>query len=130
MMTAAAPSLPPLGDCSSLLEGKTNLRSFAPVSVYCYQLDSSHPNVAAAYGDCELYYASSPTYPGLVRFCRWVDGGSAAAKCQRDDASAVYCLSMPPAVPRPLPPPAPLQPPNPPMPPPPPIPVFISTPLD
>ena len=32
-------------------------------------LDSSHPEVAAAYGACEDYYVTDAKFPGQLRLC-------------------------------------------------------------
>ena len=53
-------------------EGRTNLLSL-PEEVWCFMLDSSHPDIVAAYGDCEDYFATSDDEPGAVKMC-YLDG--------------------------------------------------------
>jgi len=67
----------------------------------CYQLDSSHSIIAAAYLDCEQYYMSVPQHPGAVKLCYW-DG---AGQCR--PSARFACLNVPPATPSPPQPPPP-----------------------
>lgn len=62
---------------------RTNLYSLRPDVVWCFMLDSSHPEVQARYGRCEDYYAPSHTYPGIHWFCQSVMTAT-GAKCKAE----------------------------------------------
>ena len=107
MATAPSPPQPPAVpvDCG-LLANRTNLLSLRPEVVWCYNLDQ--PEYIALYGDCESYYSTSLTYPGVRRLCTWVDGRCVAGNPRK--TLALSCEGPPPAVPRPSPPPPTLPP--------------------
>ena len=67
------------------LASRTNLASLSydASPVWCFQLDSSHPEVAAAIGGtCEDHYTTMQLAPGLVKLCVLVGG-----KCKSGGAA-------------------------------------------
>ena len=78
-----------LSDFAALTAGRTNLNTLP--DVWCFQLDSSHPTIAATYGDCEGYYATDVKFPGGVNLCAASAskrGPSSGAGVHTDDASS------------------------------------------
>ena len=116
----AAPSQPTAVPCPELA-GRTNLRDL-PEEIWCYMLDSSHPDIEARYGSCENFYWHVLEVAGGVRLCTTV-----GSRCRGGPLQ--HCLEAPPALPSPAVPPSlpplctpqtpPLLPPLPPPPPPP-----------
>ena len=79
---AAGQSTPSCGD----LAGRTDL---LPTGNWCYQLDSSHPDVLAAVGgSCTDYYVSSTNTPNGVKLC-YLDGDT----CKSSEM--IVCASPP-----------------------------------
>ena len=54
--------------CASLA-GRSNL---IPLGYWCFQLDSSHPDIAASAPPCEQAYITSDTLQGGHMLC-WLD---------------------------------------------------------
>lgn len=69
------------------IDGRVDLRTL-PGSVWCYQLDDSHPEVAAKHLSCEYYYSTGPT-AAQVRRCTWDSGKN---KCRA--SSPVTCTAQ------------------------------------
>ena len=89
------------------LNGRTNLWTVTSVAqpVYCYQLDGSHPAIAAQLGACENYYQTHLLFPGITWPCVY---DAASDRCQQSSAW-LHCENAPPAHPFPALPPAPPQ---------------------
>ena len=99
------------------LAGLTNLAtvSYAGAEVWCYMLDSSHPDVLATIGGtCGDYYVTSANTPGGNYQCVF---DTADNKCK--GGTVFICANTPPLPPSPSPPPPPKPPPPPPPSPPP-----------
>ena len=81
--------------------GRTNLKSITSEEVWCYMLDSSHPDVLARHGACEDYFYTDDKHPGKVNYCTMTDGMCKPSETWTTVANA------PPVPPSPAPPPPP-----------------------